>query len=206
MPAHAQKTLLHIGCGRKTKEATTAVFRSDEWSEIRADIDPSARPDVVTSMTHMPMLETASFDAVYSSHNLEHLYAHEVGKALREFLRVLKPDGYLVLTCPDLQSIYELVSQDRLTETAYQSPAGPISPLDMLYGLRTALGKGQLYMAHRCGFTRKSLTEAVLAAGFLGAAVSRRAAPHFDLWLVATRERMTEPETRRLAAAHFPRR
>ena len=96
-------------------------------------------------------------DALFSSHNIEHLYAHEVPLALREFRRVLKPEGFVVITCPDLQSICAEVAEDRLTQTAYQSPAGPIAPIDMLYGLRSALARGNLYMAHRSGFTLKVL-------------------------------------------------
>jgi len=72
---------------------------------------------------------TASMDAVHSSHNIEHLYAHEVAVALEEFIRVLTPEGFLVLTCPDLQSVCALVAQDKLTDAAYTSPAGPIAPL-----------------------------------------------------------------------------
>ena len=54
--------------------------------------------------------------------------------ALAEFHRVLKLDGFVLLTCPDLQSVCALVANDQLTDTAYQSGMGPITPLDMLYG------------------------------------------------------------------------
>jgi predicted SAM-dependent methyltransferase len=40
----------------------------------------------------MSALATGSVDAVVSSHNMEHLYPHEVPLALAEFVRVLKPD------------------------------------------------------------------------------------------------------------------
>jgi hypothetical protein len=77
--------------------------------------------------------------------------------ALAEFRRVLADDGFAVITCPDLQSVCELVAQDRLTEPAYTAPAGPIAPLDILYGHRAAMARGNLYMAHRCGFTSRVL-------------------------------------------------
>ena len=84
-------------------------------------------------------------DAVWSSHNVEHLYPHEVPVALAEFRRVLKPEGFAIVTCPDLQAVAELVAQDKLTQPAYQSPSGPISPLDILYGHRPALALGNLF-------------------------------------------------------------
>ena len=45
-------------------------------------------------MTDMPAVEDAYVDAVFSSHNIEHLYAHEVAEALSEFKRVLNEDGF----------------------------------------------------------------------------------------------------------------
>jgi len=46
------------------------------------------------------------------------------------------------------------------------SPAGPISPIDILWGHRLSLARGNYYMAHKVGFTAQSLTQALLEAGF----------------------------------------
>ena len=88
-----EKVFLHVGCGPKRKAATTRGFDSDQWREIRFDIDPSVAPDIIGTMTDMSTVATASVDAVFSSHNIEHLYPHEVPVALAEFLRVLKDGG-----------------------------------------------------------------------------------------------------------------
>jgi predicted SAM-dependent methyltransferase len=149
-------TFLHVGCGPKRKDRTTAGFA--DWNELRFDIDESVQPDLVGTMTDMSSVSTESVDAVFSSHNIEHLYPHEVPVALSEFLRVLKPDGFAVITCPDLQAVCALVAEDKLTEPAYTSPAGPIAPLDILYGHRPPMARGNLYMAHRCGFTEKVMS------------------------------------------------
>ena len=61
--------------------------------------------------------------------------------------RVLDESGVLVLTCPDLQSVAQLVADDKLLEPAYHAPAGPIAPLDILYGHRPAMAAGNLFMA-----------------------------------------------------------
>ena len=66
-------------------------FPAAAWREIRLDIDAGHRPDIVGSLTDMSGIVSGSVDAVYSCHNLEHLHAHEVPVALREFLRVLTP-------------------------------------------------------------------------------------------------------------------
>lgn len=198
------KKLLHVGCGPKQKDQTTREFAQAEWQEVRLDIDPAVQPDVIGTMTDMSAVADASVDAVFSSHNIEHLYPHEVPVALAEFLRVLQPeDGFAVITCPDLKSVCSLVVQDKLTEAAYNSPAGPIAPLDILFGHRPSLARGNLYMAHRCGFTQKVLRNTLLAAGFQSAVTMERPRV-FDLWALATKQQVTEERIRELAQLHFP--
>lgn len=198
------KTFLHVGCGSKRKDKTTRVFASDDWREVRLDIDQSAQPDIVGSMTDMSAVGDGSFDALYSSHNIEHLYPHEVPVALKEFYRVLKNDGFLVITCPDLQSVCAHVAAGRLVEAIYDSPAGPIAPIDILYGHRGSMMRGNLFMAHRCGFDEKVLIGTLRANGFASVACRRREHPHYDLWAVATKLPMDEESLRCLALAHFP--
>ena len=198
------KSFLHVGCGPKRKDQTTRGFNSADWQELRLDIDQSVAPDIVGTMTDMSAVTDASVDALFSSHNIEHLYPHEVPVALAEFKRVLRPDGFVVITCPDLQSVCALVAQDKLADPAYISPAGPIAPLDILYGHRPSMARGNLYMAHRCGFTQKVLTGTLQAAGFTTVAARRREHPYYDLWALATVAPMAEAELRQLAAGHFP--
>lgn len=198
------KILLHVGCGRKKIDSTTSGFNDGSWSEVRFDIDPNAKPDIIGTMTDMSNVDSNSIDGIYSSHNIEHLYPHDVPTALNEFYRVLNPSGFVVITCPDLQSVAELVAQDKLTEPAYHSPAGPISPLDILYGHRASMANGNLYMAHRCGFTKKVLAATLQSAGFKSIATFRRVSPHFDLFALATKEEVKEEIVREMANSHFP--
>lgn len=198
------KTFLHVGCGPKRKDQTTRGFNASEWQEQRLDIDENVKPDIVGTMLDMSAVPDGSMDAIFSSHNIEHLYPHEVPLALAEFKRVLKPEGFVVITCPDLQSVCALIGEDKLTEPAYTSPAGPIAPLDILYGHRPQLAQGNLYMAHRCGFTQKVLTGTLQGGGFATVAANRRGHPFYDLWALATVAPMEEGELRALAVEHFP--
>jgi hypothetical protein len=200
----AEQVFLHVGCGPARKDQTTRAFAGPDWRELRLDIDPNVQPDIVGTMTDMGAVASESVEALFSSHNIEHLYPHEVPVALGEFLRVLKPDGFAVITCPDLQSVAALVAQDRLLEPAYMSPAGPIAPLDILYGHRPAMAAGNLYMAHRCGFTRRVLADVLRSAGFATVASVARPAPFFDLWAVARKRETSDEELRALFQAHIP--
>lgn len=180
-----QRNLLHVGCGMADpRKLPPAFFAPGAWREIRFDIDPGVAPDILGSITDMAAVATASVDAVFSAHNLEHLFAHEVPLALREFRRVLRPGGFALITLPDLQRAAELVAQDRLAEPAYLSPAGPIAPLDMIYGHGAAIAAGNPFMAHRTGFTARTLEAALVAARFDAVRVVRDES--YALWATAT--------------------
>jgi len=198
------KTVLHVGAGHSKNGAPLpAGLRTREWKELRLDIDPANEPHIVGSMLDMPAVADESVDAVYSAHNIEHVYPHEVPVVLKEFLRVLKPGGFLIVTCPDLQTVAQLVAEDKLADAAYQSPAGPITPLDILYGYRPALAQGNLFMAHKCGFTLSVLLATLRAEGFLAVAGKRRINA-FDLWAVASKGALGDDEVRQLAGTYLP--
>src|SRR4051812_33958415 len=120
--------VLHVGCGDYAREKLPAVFQTG-WREIRLDIDPGVHPDFVASITDMHVISDGMVGAVYSSHNIEHLYPHEVSLALREMHRVLTPTGFAFIRLPDLQEVARHVAEGRLEDPLYMSPMGPIAPL-----------------------------------------------------------------------------
>jgi SAM-dependent methyltransferase len=124
----------------------------------------------------------ARFDALFCSHAIEHLYAHEVIPAFREFLRVLKPEGFALVTCPDLAAIARYMLAHGAEAIAYQSPAGPIRPIDMLFGHSQFIADGRVSMAHNTGFTSQRLARTAQAAGFGEVRIIEGGA--FDLWAV----------------------
>lgn len=158
--SETQKTVLHVGCGANRLAQLPKYFHGHR--EIRLDLDPGVKPDIVASITDMKPVDSASVDAVFSSHNLEHVFLHEISLALAEFRRVLKPGGVCMVLVPDIQQAAALVAQGKLHDTLYQSPAGPITPFDMIFGHAASVRNYPL-MAHKSGFTSKSLQQAMLA-------------------------------------------
>ena len=199
------KTFLHVGCGSIVKSQIKG-FNNDNWKEIRFDIDKNANPDIVGTLTDMSLVETGSVDAVYSAHNIEHIYPHEVRIALKEFYRVLKDDGIVVITCPDLQSVCEAVVQDKLLETLYETIDGvKVSPIDILYGYRIAIAQGNEYMAHKGGFTYSVLNGAFFEAGFKARYGGRfPMGGQHNLFLVAFKQEEPEEEIKKIAIPFFP--
>ena len=198
------KTFLHVGCGPQDKSQING-FNNDNWKEIRFDIDKNVKPDIEGTLTDMSLVKTGSVDAVYSSHNIEHIYPHEVPIALKEFYRVLKDDGIVVITCPDLQSICEIVAQDKLLEPLYESPAGPISPIDILFGHRGFIAEGNEYMAHKGGFTYSALNASFFEVGFKARYGGRfPMGTQHNLYLVAFKQKVPEEEIKKIANPFFP--
>jgi SAM-dependent methyltransferase len=164
---------LHVGCDEPDLRRLPRFFHPPAWEEVRFDINPDARPDILGSMTDMSMIADGEFDALYSSHNVEHLYPHEVAQALKEFRRVLRPGGFAIIRCPDLQLMAERILATGLETPMYTSPAGPVAPIDALYGMRPRLAAGATYMAHRTGFTNRTLVDHLIRNGFANALVLR---------------------------------
>jgi SAM-dependent methyltransferase len=178
--AQSRKRVLNAGSGSSNARALHPVFAQEAWEEIRIDIDPESKPDIVASITDLRTSCAAqSFDAIWASHILEHLYAYEVASAFAEFKRTLKPDGFALVTLPDLETIASLILDHGLDHVAYTSPAGPITPFDMLFGHSGSIAHGHIYMAHKTGFTCASLGQHFVDAGFPIAVVKRQG---FDLW------------------------
>lgn len=179
----SQRIVLNIGSGPISANRLHQAFRSDQWREIRLDIDPEAEPDVIGSITAMGnLIPHASVDAIWCSHSLEHLYGHEVVPALEECCRILKPDGFALVTSPDLTAIVGIILREGLDTIAYVSPGGPITPLDMMFGHGDSISKGNTFMAHKTGFTVDRLGKLATAAGFPEARVISGDA--FDIWAI----------------------
>jgi SAM-dependent methyltransferase len=114
-------------------------------------------------------LSAAQFDAVYCAHNLEHYYRHEVPRVLAGFCHVLKPDGFVHIRVPDLGEVMKVAVARVLDieDVLYQSPAGPIMVLDVLYGFSVEIERsGQDFFAHKTGFTTRSLLRVLQSCGF----------------------------------------
>jgi predicted SAM-dependent methyltransferase len=180
----AEKIVLNVGCGYRSPQNLHARFHSSDWHEVRIDIDPAVQPDFVCSITALAPIAPESVDAVWSSHNLEHIHHHEVPIALGEFFRVLRPGGLLLVTTPNLQKAAEFVALDQLEHEIYRSPAGPITPLDMIFGHTASLARGQSFMAHKTGFTARSLERLLTESGFADLRLSQ---DQFDLWAAASK-------------------
>ena len=189
------KKVLHVGCGGKTIRTMGKGFNDGTWEEVRFNINERVRPDIIGTIVNMETVPEDSMDAIWSSHNIEHVYYHEVSNVLREFRRILRDDGFCVITCPDVESVCARVASGALTKTLYRSPAGPITALDILYGHTASVARGEVYMAHKTGFDLQLLGARLKQAGFLRY-FGRRRRQFMDLWFIAFKGDASESEIR----------
>lgn len=126
--------------------------------EIRLDIDPRCKPDIVADMANLPE-NIGPFDAAYASHSLEHLSPHDVDSCLAGIHRVLKPGGAVIIRVPDLEGI------SPTGDVLYMAGDIPVCSVDLFYGWRPFL-KAMPHMAHRTGFVQETLRTALENAGF----------------------------------------
>jgi predicted SAM-dependent methyltransferase len=196
--ADRPRLLVNLGAGPKGQTWVPDYFK--DWREFRVDIDPAVSPDLLADMTDLSAIESGSVDAVWTSHCLEHLFAHQVAKAISEAYRILSDDGFLCLIVPDLQAIGEYLVNDKLHEVVYESPAGPIIAHDIIYGFGPYLSQGIFKMSHHCGFTPTLLLQRLQESPFAEIVMRRRR--HHELAAVARKRAPTnEGERENLLAA-----
>lgn len=160
------RRMLNVGGNNKTIPLPEAYEGFEHWL---LDIDPKGNPDILCDARELTELDPGIVDAVYCSHNLEHYYRHDVPKVLAGFLHVLRAGGVAHIRVPDMGQVMRAVVERRLDidDVLYQSPSGPIMVLDVIYGWSAQIEtSGQDFFAHKTGFTSKSLSQAIVAAGF----------------------------------------
>jgi len=158
--------VLNVGGGN---ESIDLPEQYADWKSVLLDIDPAGKPDIVCDARELTTLDADQFDAIYCSHNLEHYYRHDVPRVLAGFQHVLKGDGFAHIRVPDMAQLMQTVVEQKLDidDFLYQSPAGPITVRDVVYGYGLEIERsGNDYYAHKTGFTAKSLSRVLQQNGF----------------------------------------
>lgn len=105
---------------RVTEAATSAILAAGtlrlhiggqephpDWKIV--NIMPGKFTDFVRSCTDLSIFHDGSVAEIYASHVMEHLgYQRELGRALKEFHRILVPGGMLRVSVPDLPTLCRL--------------------------------------------------------------------------------------------------
>ena len=143
---------LNLGCGDKILPGYVNV----DVVEARAGM----KPDVICDLHDLAPFEDASADEILSVHVVEHFWRWEIRDVLREWVRVLKPGGRMIVECPNILSAAQSLMQSPL-EGAREDQAGQRT-MWVFYG--DPKWKDPL-MIHRWGYTPESLRDLLAEAG-----------------------------------------
>jgi SAM-dependent methyltransferase len=145
---------LNLGCGDKHLPGY-----------INVDVAPSRggkRPDVVCDVRRLDSFATDSVDEILAVHVVEHFWRWEVVDILREWVRVLRPGGRLVLECPNLLT----ACQELLKDPANGAQPGPEGQRTMWVFYGDPAWRDPL-MCHRWNYTPASLAAVMGEAGVI---------------------------------------
>src|SRR5215831_18235639 len=145
---------LNLGCGDKLLPGYVNV----DVAESRA----GAKPDVLCDLRALPIFGDDSADEILSVHVVEHFWRWEVLDVLREWVRVLRPGGRIVLECPNLISACEAF----LADPDAASGPGQEGQRTMWVFYGDPAWKDPL-MVHRWGYTPRSLARLMGEAGLV---------------------------------------
>lgn len=172
--------LLNIGCG-PVGIPVPSTYR--DWEIVRLDVEAEFTPDLLMDAMGLDTLDAGQFDAAYASHLLEHIYPAEVGRFLGSVRHVLTDDGFFELRVPDALAACERAAEAGMLDAhCYDSPAGPVTSWDILYGYLAYQQRYGEPQAHHCGYSSASLVDTLHAGGFSLVYVAQR---NFELRAVA---------------------
>lgn len=104
---------LNVGSGQRPFD------RSQGW--INIDSNPRWEADLVRSWDHLPMFKDGSVDIVVSHHSIEHVGCGEADGCIWEAWRVLKPEGSLIVSVPNMRKLAVLWLSGELTTQIYMT-------------------------------------------------------------------------------------
>ncbi|WP_254566724.1 methyltransferase domain-containing protein [Oscillatoria sp. HE19RPO] len=127
-----------------------------DWKIV--DIEDRPEVDFISDASNLSQFESDSVDVIYASHVLEHFHHslnNELIDTLKEWHRVLKPGGKLLLSVPDLKALCWLYLHPNMT------------PIERLHLMRILYG-GQInqYDVHKVGFDAETLAFYLEEVGF----------------------------------------
>ncbi len=157
------------------KHILPPVLREQGWGIKQIDLG-TPQEGAEQRLACLKALPDKTYDALSFQHGLQRLHLAEVPDILHEFKRLLKVEGFVHITAPDISRVVDYIKKDLLEEVIYTSPQGQILPLDIIYGHSGEVRKKGLMEVHQSGYTPASIGRVLRDAGFYNIRIRREPA------------------------------
>ena len=144
---------LHLGCGDKLLAG---------YINVDAVARAGVTPDVVCDIRDLKAFQDRYAEEILAVHVIEHFFRWEVDALLKEWLRVLRPGGRMVIECPNLVSACERYLD--LEKEIGHGESEPQRTMWVFYG--DPRWKDPL-MTHRWGYSPEGLAQLMRSVGLV---------------------------------------
>lgn len=141
---------LHLGCGKRYLPGY-----------IHVDIDKHPHIDYYHDIKQLPMIASGSVDEIYTCGTLEYFdRVTEIPMILKEWRRILKPNGLLRISVPDFEGIVKIYKKYHDLDGI-----GILGPIFGRIEIETNSGKEILF--HKTVYDFESLKKVLESARFI---------------------------------------
>lgn len=148
-----KQVVLDIGAG-------DAQYWIPEGTPIRIDNDPAMNPDILCDARKIP-LEDCTADVIVASHIIEHFSYRETISVLKEWIRLLKIGGKLVIVAPNLKWAAEKILDPNVDKNDAERA------MFMYFSAQKGDMRSAYQDVHKAGFTPEGLAGALQRTGLL---------------------------------------
>lgn len=145
---------VNLGCGHQCLDGFINI-------DIQYATTANRRPDILADLRETTLPDNY-VDYAQAIHVFEHFYFWEVDDVLREWKRILKPGGLLVLELPDLLKCCQNIIRGGGLKVWGKTPE--MYGIWALYGYP---GEKDPHMAHKWGWTPRTLKALLKKHGFI---------------------------------------
>jgi len=145
---------LNLGCGKKLL---------DGYINVDAIERDGCKPEVIADVTNLDSVFSDNYaDEILSVHVIEHVYYWQAEEMLRDWVRILKPGGLMIIECPNL-----LESCKMLVNAGQEASLPDKRGQQTMWPLYGDPNHKDPYMMHKWGYTPYSLAHLMQQCGLV---------------------------------------
>lgn len=167
-------TVVDIGAG-------SSEYWIHDGPRITVDNDPKHKPDILCDARSIP-LDDCFADMVFASHILEHFGTKETISVLKEWTRILKKDGKLVIVVPNLVWASKRILENNANPAESGDPAIMSRAMFMYHSAQVGDLKASNVDIHKSGYTPTALLALLQQIPGLGDIEIHTSEGNYDTW------------------------